>query len=324
MGRYPAVDVDVNIEPLISACRHYFDHKDAIAYIAGSNASDSSPLDERNAIYISDLYEDSDFFSILFVRGDPGRELPSFVNTKTRKVKTIKSDEPGDVRGASCHLVISKSEIATGSEQGKYRAAIERVRGVGKALVKDLLSNLMRRYAEDFPHKFTADKKLRSKKDKPETINYRPTIIFNLQENGNLKKDLENGRIGGFKLVHGRTDFQGEASQPKLRKMDIQLNASIVPTSDMGKIRSLITSVQSKLQEIDFEDIKLELVDEGGQVISQTKAVGVDQLDTADWRYCKTLSIPNTNAMIAECHEKLFSHIVEFSIKSVGDEKNWK
>jgi hypothetical protein len=44
--------------------------------------------------------------------------------------------------------------------------AMERTRGIGKALARDFLTGLMARYAEEFPEKFVAEKKGRAQKRK--------------------------------------------------------------------------------------------------------------------------------------------------------------
>lgn len=324
MGRYPTVDIEVPVSVLFEACDHYYKKGEAIALIAGSTVNTGTNVDESNAIYISDLKDERDTFSILLVRGDPGRAMPSFVNPKKRTVTTIKSNEPGDVPGASSHLVISKQEIAAGPDQGRFRTAMERTRGIGRALARDFLTSLLGRFSEEFPARFTAEKKRRSKKEKSETIQYRPTVRFNPHENASLKNDLENGRIGGFKLVRGKTDFQGEANEPKIQRMDVQLRAVIAPTEDVDRVSKLIHHVRKALDAISFEDFKLELVDEGGDLIGSTQTLSVDSLGEGDMRYCKTVTINGLGAGVMECYDKFHEPILVFGKKAIHTEKNWQ
>lgn len=181
MGRYPAVNAEVYLQTLVDTCKFFFDKKEAIAYIVGTNANAKDALDESNAIYVSDLRDEESYFSLLLVRGEPGRGLPSFVNPKNRKVKTITSDEPGDVPGSSSHLIISKQAVAGGKDEGRHRMAMERTRGIGRSLAKSFIANLLERYAKEFPEKFVSEKKRRGAKERPETIQYRPTVTFNPQ-----------------------------------------------------------------------------------------------------------------------------------------------
>ncbi|TPM34472.1 hypothetical protein [Mesorhizobium sp. B2-3-5] len=324
MGRYPTVDVEVPIGVLFEACDYYYKKNDAIALIAGSTVNASANVDESNAIYISDLRDEGDSFSMLLVRGDPGRAMPSFVNPKKRTVTTIKSNEPGDVPGASSHLIVSKQEIAAGPDQGRYRTAMERTRGIGRALARDFLTSLLGRFSEEFPDRFTAEKKRKSKKEKPETVQYRPTVRFNPHENASLKNDLESGRIGGFKLVRGKTDFQGEANEPKIERMDVQLRAVIAPTEDVNRVSKLINHVRKALDAISFEDFKLELVDEGGDTIGSTQMLSVDNLGDGDMRYCKTVAINGLGAGVVECYDKFYDPILQFGKKVIHAEKNWQ
>jgi hypothetical protein len=324
MGRYPAVNAEVFLQTLLDACKFFNDKKDAIALIVGTNAGAKESLDESNAIYISDLKDEDSYFSLLLVRGDPGRGLPSFVNPKNRKVKTITSDEPGDVPGASSHIVISKQAIAAGKDQGRHRMAMERTRGIGRALAKSFLSNLLERYAKEFPEKFVAEKKRRSAKEKPETIECRPTVVFNPQQNASLKKDLEEGRIGGFKLVRGKKDFQGEADEPKIQRLDLQLTARIIPTADFGKVRTLIDHVRQSFDGVDFEALNLELVDEQGQPVGNTKAIAMDQLDEADMRYCKTVTITGLTGTVSDCYAEFYEPVVKSAKEAIHSEKHWK
>ncbi len=323
MGRYPAVSVEVTLSTLIEVCKHYYDKDDALFPIKTSAGKPASDQDSSNAIYISDLDDTNETFSLLLVRGDPERGLPSFVNPKTRTVKTITSDEPGDVPGASAHIVISKQLIASGNDQGRHRMAMERTRGISKALARDFLTALMARYAEEFPEKFIAEKKRRNAKEQAETIQYRPTVSFNPQQNASLKKDLEEGRIGGFKLVRGSTEFQGEASEPKIQRLDVQLTARIAPTEDFSKVKKLIDHVRQTLDIINFEALNLELVDEGGQTIANTKAIEIDQLDQADMRYCKTVAITDLGDDVVECYAEFYQPIMKFAKKTLNTAKHW-
>ncbi|RWN61459.1 MAG: hypothetical protein EOR99_31145 [Mesorhizobium sp.] len=324
MGRYPAVNAEVYLDTLIESCKYFYGKDDAIALIVGTSAGAKDTQDESNAIYISDLKDEQGYISLLLVRGDPGRGLPSFVNPKSRTVKTITSDEPGDVPGASSHIVISKQAIATGKDQGRYRMAMERTRGIGRALAKSFLSNLMERYSKEYPEKFVAEKKRRGAKEKPENIEYRPTVVFNPQQNASLKKDLEEGRIGGFKLVRGKKEFQGEADEPKIQRLDLQLTARIIPTADFGKVRTLIDHVRQSFDGIDFEALNLELVDEQGQPTGNIRAMAIDQLEEADMRYCKTVAITGLVGTVSECYAAFNEPVVKAAKEAIHSEKHWK
>lgn len=324
MGRYPTVDAEVRIDSLIDACNYFYEKNDAIAKIVGTSANSNNTDGDANAIYISDLKNDKDHFSILLVRGDPSRALPSFVNTSSRTVKTIMSDDPNDVPGASSHIIISKQEIASGSDQGRHRMVMERTRGIGRALAKTFLAHLLDRYAKEFPEKFIAEKKRKSKKEKAESIEYRPTVSFNPQQNGSLKKDLEDGKIGGFKLVRGKSDFQGEAEDPKIQKLSIQLTAKIVPTAEFSKVRSLIDHIKQSMDGIDFEALNLELVDEAGIPTGNTKSIALDKIEEADMRYCKTIAINGLTESLNDCYAKFYMPIVAAAKDAIQHEKHWK
>lgn len=323
MGRNPAVDVVVPFSLLPEACKYYHDKQQAISHIVGANLK-SEAEDPTNAIYISDLRDDQTHFSLLLVRGDPGRRLPGFVNPALRTVRSVQADEAGFVPGASCHLVISKQEIAAGGDSGRYRAAIEKTRGIGRVLARDFLAQLLARFAEEHPERFTAEKKRRTKREKPEYIQYRPTLRFHPQPNASLKKDLEEGRIGGFKLTRGTTNFVSEADEPVVQRLDVQLHARIAPTDDISKVKRLITHVQENLKEIDFDALNLELVDDGGEKLSSTQAIPIDQFEDADMRYCKTIYVPDANASESECHSEFFEPLRKFAVNCLNNEAHWK
>ncbi|PCI04629.1 MAG: hypothetical protein COB78_10070 [Hyphomicrobiales bacterium] len=325
MGRYPAVDVDVQLTSLIDICKHYYNNQEAIAFITGSKVQSEETADELNAIYIANLSEDANYLAILFVRGDPDRSMPGFVNLKTRKVTTIHSDDPDAVRGASCHLVISKKAIVTGNDHGRHRAVLEQTAGISRTLVRDFVGKLLAKYAEENPEKFVATKKQKKKGLKAEEIVYRPTVRFHPQQNGSLKNDLEEGKIGGFKLIRGRTEFQGEADEPQIQKMDVQLHARIVPTGNLNGVRSLVDHIQQAMTEINFSDLKLELVDEAGEPISGTGTIDIKQFDDTDMRYCKKLLIKTiAEEDVPEVYETLFEPIIDFARKAISADKHWK
>ncbi|WP_146127005.1 hypothetical protein [Labrys okinawensis] len=323
MGRYPSVDVVVPGSLLVEVCNYYYNKQEAIAFIVGSGVENDAP-DKTNAIYISDLEENEDNFSLLLVRGDPGRALPGFVNPTTRDVIQIEADEPGYVPGASCHVVISKQEIAAGADQGRFRVAIQRTRGIGRALVREFLAHLLAKYSAENPHKFIAEKKRQRKNEKPETISYRPTLRLHPQENGSLKGDLEQGRIGGFKLTRGKTKYMGEADEAIIEKLDVQLQAKIAPTSDVKKVTALINHIKGALENISFENLNLELVDDAGHSVDSTGTIAIDALDDGDMRYCKTISMPGIGPELTECHAKIFVPIQKFAMKCLNKPEYWK
>jgi hypothetical protein len=321
-GRHPAVDVLVPGSLVAKVCNHYFAQDDTIAYVVGAGIKEET-LDPTNAIYIADLDDKPTHLSLLLVRGDPQRAMPGFVNPSSRVVKQSKPDEPGFVPGASCHMVISKQEIAAGNDMGRYRMVMESTRGIGRVMARDFIASLMGRYAEEKPSEFVAEKKRRTKKEKPESVSYRPTLRFHPQQNGSLKDDLTDGRIGGFKLSRGSTKFKGEAGEPAVQKLDVQLVARIAPTSDFSKVKKLVDHVQQTLDLISFESLNLELVDEGGAVLENTRAIDIEHLDDADMRYCKKLGMPDFGIGL-ECRAKFHPATIAFLMTCINNNKHWK
>lgn len=322
MGRHPAVNVEVNLSMLTKACSYYYEKDDALSLIAGGGKGADGKPDPTNAIYVSDLKDEPDFFSLLLVRGNPNRRLPSFVNMKKRVVKPVKPQDEGDVPGASCHVVISKAEIAAGLDQGRYRMAIERTNGLSKTLARDFITSLMGRYAEDFPADFVAEKRRKSKKEKPEQVSYRPTCKFNPQQNASLKSDLEKGKIGGFRLVRGIPNFRGEATSAKIQRVNVRLDAQIAPTEDFSEVRRAISAVQEVLAGVSFEGLNLELIDDSGH-LHNTRMLQIDQIQEDDMRYCKTIEIKGLQGTGAECYDKLQDAVVTAAKKAITTPGNW-
>jgi hypothetical protein len=324
MGRHPAVDVVVPAAVLNEICKYFFAKNEAIAYVVGAGLQGQS-VDPTNAIYIADLEDSPLYLSLLLVRGDPKRATPAFVNPLSRIVIQSKPNEPGFVPGASCHIVISKQEIASGTDQGRFRMVMEQTKGIGRSSAKDFLTVLMARFAQEQPHRFVAEKKRRRKEDKPEAISYRPTVRFHPQMNGNLKKDLEEGRIGGFKLTRGSTKFRGEADEPIVQRLDVQLQARIAPTKDFAKVRRLVDHVRQTLGAISFEALNVELVDDGGHHIDNVSTtIDIANLDDADMRYCKTVSIPDDGVAASECHSTFYLPTKQFAVKCIQTAEHWK
>ncbi|MCV9997339.1 hypothetical protein OE766_03685 [Pararhizobium sp. YC-54] len=322
MGRHPAVSTDVHLEVLIKVCKYYVEKDDAISYITTGGKLAEGKIDETNAVYISELSDEKDFFSLLLVRGDPGRTLPSFVNPKTRIVKPVSPQDVGDVPGASSHVIISKASIASGTDQGRHRMAIERTTGLSKTLARDFLTNLLARYADEFPSEFVAEKRRRSAREKQESIAYRPTVRFNPQQNASLKNDLESGKIGGFKLVRGIPNFKGEASAPQVQRVNVSLTAQIAPTEDFSKVRAAIDSMRGLLSSVEFEGLNLELIDEGGNH-HNTRMLQIDQVEESDMRYCKTIHIADVGHGAVECYSELQKPFLKAAKAAIQNSKNW-
>lgn len=323
MGRYPAVSVTVPFDIVPEVCKYYFDSGDAISYITGPNLK-KEPEDPRNAIYISDLEVGDQCLSLLLVRGDPGRAIPGYVNPSLRSVKIAENDDPDYVPGASCHVVISNQEIVSGIDQGRYRVAMEKTRGIGRSLVRDFLVQLLARFAEEYPDRFSAEKVRTKKGEKPETIEYRPTIKLLPQANGNLEDDLQEGKIGGFRLTRGETTYNGEAGQPDIKRLDVKLHAQIVPTKDIEGVKNLIKGIRELISQVSFENLNLELEDDDGEPIGGAGSIKVSAVDDSDLRYSKLVSIPRSAASENECISDLFSPTKDFAMKCLSTEKYWK
>lgn len=257
------------------------------------------------------------------MRGDPGRPIPTFVAPELRKVKVADVDDPDYVPGASCHVVISKQEIAKGTDAGRNRMAIERSRGISRGLIRDFLAQLLARYASEHPEKFTATKKIQKKNQVPEQITYRPTVYLHPQKNADLKRDLNDGKIGGFRLTRGTADFSGEASAPKIQRMNVQLQAKIAPTEDLGQVRKLVSSIQEALGPVDFEALNLELVDDNGEEVSSTQSIKITNLDNEDFRYCKKVPVPAVSAGAEECYAKFHPPLRNFIKGCLSENKYW-
>ena len=315
MGRNPAVDVVVPFTLLPEACKFFIDKGEAISLIGDGK-------DPNNAIFVADYEDKPSYISLLLVRGDPGRALPGFVNPSSRAVKPIVADEPGFVPGASCHVVISKQAVASGHDQGRHRLAMESTRGVSRSLARRFLADLLFRFAKAHPDRFIAEKKRRSKREKPRQVSYVPTVRFFAQPNASLEKDLQDGKIGGFKLSHGKTSFSSEANEPHIQNMDIKLDAKIVPTKDAGAVRKLVTRVKSSVGSVDFDAVTLELVDDEGNPAGYTKAFPLDSFDDSDLRYSRKLPIP-FEIKTSETYEKFCNPIKEFAIKALKTDANW-
>lgn len=323
IGRHPRVNVELPFDLLSEICWHYYEQNTAISHIVGTSLK-SEPENPSNAIYISDIYSNDEYLSLLLVRGDPGRPVPGFVNPDLRSVKSADAEEPGYVPGCSSHLVISKKKILDAKNSGFYRAAIEKTRGISRILVRDFLTQLMARFSAEYPERFTAEKKRKNKKEKLEEIVYRPTVRFSAQPNGSLKKDLEEGRIGGFKLTRGTTQFNGEADEPNIQRINVQLQARISPTENISRVKKLVNHIQQDLEKISFEALNLELVDENGDPINNTQSIEIDKFGDSDLKYCKMISIPPKYASDNECNSKIYKNTIDYGLITLNKEENWK
>jgi hypothetical protein len=200
---------------------------------------------------------------------------------------------------------------------------MEKTVGIGRALARDFLSALLTRYSQDFPAQFVAEKKRRNKKEKPVTVSYRPTLRLAPQLNGSLKKDLEEGRIGGFKLTRGSTKFTGEADEAVVQKLDVKLQVRIAPTNDFSTVRRLVDHIQQTLDTISFEALNLELVDEGGRPTETTRTIDIDVLEESDLRYCKMVSLPDSAEPGEEVYGSFNQPTKNFIIKCITDNELW-
>ncbi len=143
-------------------------------------------------------------------------------------------------------------------------------------------------------------------------MTFRPTVRFDPQQNANLKSDLENGTIGGFKLVHGQTKFRGEATEAMITKVDVQLEAKIIPTNKVDNVIAVANRLRSELTGIDFNQIKLDLIDAEGDAYSGLPTLDVSTINEDDMRYCKRVKY-STDKPVEECYSKLQADVLRFA-----------
>ena len=322
MGSFPKVTRTVKLQALMDACQFYHSQGDAFAYVTAGKVGEDNH-DVTNAIYISAIEMTKTHFKILFVRGDPGRAMPSLVNMKTREVRVIEAKDDADVPGASCHLIISKQEIAEGGG-GRHRTVMELTKGIGKTLARDFLADLMFRFSEDHLEDFTVEKVKTKKGEKTEHVKYRPTVRFHPQMNANLQNDLVNGKIGGFRLMRGSAQFTGEANAPEMRKLDVQLHAVISPTNDYSAVKKLVSRVQEAISGVDFVDMKLELVDEEGNAAVNPKSIKLEDMDENNMRYCRRVPVYGLGDKVAECCDKIDQTMIKEAKKIMSTQSYWE
>ncbi|PRH85366.1 hypothetical protein C5L14_23280 [Labrys okinawensis] len=116
----------------------------------------------------------------------------------------------------------------------------------------------------------------------------------------------------------------GEADEAIIEKLDVQLQAKIAPTSDVKKVTALINHIKGALENISFENLNLELVDDAGHSVDSTGTIAIDALDDGDMRYCKTISMPGIGPELTECHAKIFVPIQKFAMKCLNKPEYWK
>jgi len=323
MGRHPAVDAAVGIDALIKACEEARDKSADVAWVVGNQVHGSVPgINSSNAIYLSDFLVDQNHIQILLVRGDPTVGRPTFANMQKKSITPAASSDPDAVPAVSALLVIERSISIV--DKGLHKAILEKASGLGKSLVKDYLATLLRRYARNNPHLFSATKKVKKKGDRPETIEYTPTVRLHPQQNASLKNDLEQGRIGGFKLMRGEAKYNGPVDEAKIIGTDVQLRVKLAPTGSIEDVFKTLKNVRDAMSSlVDFDGYQLELVDphDAGH---NTQLLPMETIETADMRYCRTVKANGFSTELEQCYAKFQNEIVNKAKGYFTSHEYWK
>lgn len=323
MGRHPAVDATVTVQTLIDACEEAHNGSSDIAWVVGNQVHADLPgMDSSNAIYLADLLVDTNHIQILLVRGDPTIGRPTFANIKKKSVTPAASADPDAVPAVSALLVVERNVSA--SDKGRHRMVLERASGLGKSMVRDYLAVLLRRYAKQHPDLFQAEKKVRKKGDKPETVEYAPTVRLHPQQNASLKSDLEDGRYGGFRLMRGEAKYNGPADEAKIVGTNVQLQVKLAPTGSLDDVFKTLKNLRDAMSTVvDFDSYKLDVIDdgEGGH---QTQLLPMETIDTNDMRYCRTVKADGFSSELEQCYADFHPEVVAKAKGFFGKPAYWK
>jgi len=324
MGRHPAVDASVTIQTLIDACEEAQRTSNDVAWVVGNQVHEDEPgLNSSNAIYLADFRVDPRHVHILLVRGDPTVGRPTFANVKKKSVTSAASDDPDAVPAVSGLLVIERGVSAT--DKGQHRAVLERASGLGKSLVKEYLAVLLRRYSKSFPEKFEAEKKVRKKGEKREMIAYVPTVRLHPQQNASLKGDMEQGRIGGFRLMRGEAKYDGPADEAKIVGTNVQLQVKLTPTGNLNDVFKTLKNVREAMSSVvDFDSYNLQLLDAGDGADHSTQLLPMETLESTDMRYCRTVKATGFKSELEQCYPKFHDEIVSKAKAFFGQAAYWK
>ncbi|MBP5856081.1 hypothetical protein KAJ83_03610 [Marivibrio halodurans] len=324
MGRYPAVDASVTIQILIEACEHARKKATDVAWVVGNQVHGDEPgINSSNAIYLADFRQDEKYVYILLVRGDPTVGRPTFANMKKKSVTPATSDDPDAVPAVSALLVIERGVLV--SDKGQHRSILERASGLGKVMVRDYLAVLLRRYAKEHPDKFEAQKKVSKKGEKPETIQYSPTVKLHPQQNASLKNDMEQGQIGGFRLMRGEAKYNGPADEAKIVGTNVQLKVKLAPTGNVQDVFKTLKNVKEAMSDaVNFDSYKLDLLDTDDGDNHSTQLLPLETIDNADMRYCRTVKASGFSSELEQCYARFHEEIVDKAKKFFDLGDYWK
>ncbi|WP_102783793.1 hypothetical protein [Thalassospira sp. GB04J01] len=324
MGRHPAVDASVTIPTLIDAIEYAREKATDVAWVVGNRVHGDEPgINSSNAIYLADFRLDENYVHILLVRGDPTVGRPTFVNMKNKSVTPATSDDPDAVPAVSALLVVERSISV--NDKGQHRSILERASGLGKSMVRDYLAVLLRRYAKDHPDKFEAQKKVSKKGEKPETIQYSPTVKLNPQQNASLKNDMEKGQIGGFRLMRGEAKYNGPADEARIVGTNVQLQVKLTPTGNVKNVLKTLKNVKNAMSAaVDFDSYKLDLLDTDDGDEHSTQLLPLETIDNADMRYCRTVKASGFTSELEQCYPSFHEEIVVKAKKFFGQAEYWK
>src|SRR5690606_36989020 len=99
--------------------------------------------------------------------------------------------------------------------------------------------------------------------------------------------------------------------------------ARIAPTEDYSKVRALVDALQEAFDLVDFQKLKLNLVDDVGSDIPLPGYIDLKEEEEADMRYCKKVQIVGLPDVLHECYSEMQEQVVDFATKVLSDQNHW-
>jgi hypothetical protein len=311
----------VTLSEILGIIKDAYQQKEAQIHLSGEGRvlKDDAPDSQRspqNRIYIADLEEGQNVFTVLINRGDPSVADAAYIDAASGTVRTI-SPEENESPGSSAHLVIQKAADSSGT----FRACFERMPHVSSSHAEILLNTVLSRYALADPAYVYSKRVRKGRQFVTEQRPYRPVLTVRKVPSEQIKADIERGELASITLIDSNSEFTGPDAPDVIKS--VQKRLILRPkAADTGRLVSFINQLTPWATGEGFNEIQINVRGLPGNASSQPRFI-LEQEDATETLYVRTQRLTGFSVILEGCYGGICKPIQSKMIALLTDGGKW-
>ena len=270
--------------------------------------------DTRNAMYIADFDLDTEknIAKVLVNRGDPDTPPQALINAVDKKVDITEIPE-GYAPGNSAHIVFGFGEEHCHLE--KYRAVLERSRGVSRSLIFSFFNQLLREASADLGYTY----KTANRKESP----YRPRMNALPYSGKTLQQDLKEGFVTSVELIDRSSDFAGLDAEGEVTSVSKRIRVGLRRTNNEQKLAGILGKLRTAAKIGDYDEIQINLGGLSNAAGTASPKFSLELEEAAEMVYGRIETLDGFPEDLEQAYAEICAPIVEKFVTRLSDDTKW-